>query len=122
MRAALLVLFLIAQSASLVSARAADAPFEPAMLRLAEILGSLHFLQTLCGGSEPNWRQEMEMLLAAENPEAERKARFIASFNEGFRAFARNYSTCTPSATAAIALYREEGESLARDVMGRYGN
>lgn len=102
--------------------RAADAPFEPSLLRLAEILGSLHFLQTLCGGQSRDWRKEMETLLEAEKPTPERRARFIAGFNNGYRAYAANYTTCTPSATAAIALYAKEGEKLSREVTGRFGN
>lgn len=122
MQAAFLSLVLAAQLTAAAPSQATDAPFEPGLLRLAEILGSLHFLETLCGTAEADWRKEMETLLAAENPVPERRERFIASFNDGFRAFARTYSSCTPSATAAIALYRKEGETLARTVLSRYGN
>jgi len=122
MQAAFLPFLLAAQLTAATPGPAQDAPFEPGLLRLAEILGSLHFLEDLCGTAETDWRKEMETLLAAENPAPERRERFIASFNDGFRAFARTYSTCTPSATAAIALYRKEGETLARTVLSRYGN
>ena len=102
--------------------RAAEAPFEPGLLRLSEILGSLHFLKTLCGDDENAWRGEMEKLLASENPDPARRARLVASFNRGYRAFSGTYSSCTQSAEAAIARYTREGETLAREIATRYGD
>lgn len=103
-------------------ARAAEAPFEGSLMRLAEILGSLHFLRNLCGEEGTQWRGEMEKLLEAEKPEPARRARFIASFNRGYRSFEGAYARCTPAATEAITRYMKEGEALTRDVAGRYGN
>ncbi|PZN51174.1 MAG: TIGR02301 family protein [Proteobacteria bacterium] len=105
-----------------MSVRAAEAPFEPGLMRLAEILGSLHFLRNLCGEKGDRWRAEMEKLLESENPDPERRARFIASFNRGYRSFGSTYSRCTPSATEAINRYMREGEALSRDIASRYGN
>lgn len=103
-------------------ARAAEAPFEPGLMRLAEVLGSLHFLRNLCGEKGDQWRVEMEKLLESENPDPDRRARFIASFNRGYRSFSGTYTQCTPSATAAITRYMKEGETLSRDIASRYGN
>ena len=104
------------------SARAAEAPFEPGLMRLAEILGSLHFLRNLCGEKGDQWRVEMEKLLESENPDPQRRARFIASFNHGYRSFGTSYTRCTASATEAINRYMKEGEALSRDIASRYGN
>ena len=52
-RAALLLALSLAASTA-VSVRpafAVEAQFEPGLMRLAEILGSLHFLRNLCGES-----------------------------------------------------------------------
>jgi uncharacterized protein (TIGR02301 family) len=103
-------------------ARAAEAPFEPGLMRLAEVLGSLHFLRNLCGEKGDQWRVEMEKLLESENPDPDRRARFIASFNRGYRSFSGTYTQCTPSAAEAIARYMKEGETLSRDIASRYGN
>ncbi len=103
-------------------ARAVEAPFEPGLMRLAEVLGSLHFLRNLCGEKGTQWRGEMEKLLQAENPSADRRARFIASFNRGYRSFDGTYTACTPSATEAISRYMKEGEALSRDIASRFGN
>lgn len=103
-------------------ARSAEAPFEGSLMRLAEILGSLHFLRNLCGEDGTQWRGQMEKLLEAEKPDPARRAKFIASFNRGYRSFEGAYEKCTPSATEAIARYMKEGETLTREVAGRYGN
>ena len=103
-------------------ARPAEAPFEGGLMRLAEILGSLHFLRNLCGETGSDWREQMESLLETENPAPERRARFTASFNRGYRSFAEAYKSCTPSALAAINRYMKEGEALTRDIASRYGN
>ncbi|WFP75264.1 TIGR02301 family protein [Mesorhizobium sp. WSM4906] len=103
-------------------ALSAEAPFEHGLMRLAEVLGSLHFLRNLCGEKGDRWRVEMEKLLESENPDPDRRARFIASFNRGYRSFRSTYTQCTPSATEAIARYMKEGETLSRDIASRYGN
>lgn len=118
----LIAMTLAASTALAAPARAVEAPFEHGLLRLAEVLGSLHFLRNLCGEKGTEWRGEMEKLLQAENPSPERRARFIASFNRGYRSFDGTYTVCTPSATEAIARYMKEGEALSRDIASRYGN
>lgn len=118
----LTTLALIAPLALTRPAAAVDAPYEAGLMRIAEVMGSLHFLRNLCGDKGERWRQAMERLLAAENPDAERKARFIASFNRGYRSFEGTYTRCTASATEAINRYTVEGENLARDLAARFGN
>ncbi len=103
-------------------ATAAEAPFESGLMRLAEILGSLHFLRNLCGEEGDQWRLEMEKLLLSENPDPERRARFVARFNRGYRSFGATYSQCTASAREAIGRYMKEGADLSRDIASRYGN
>lgn len=103
-------------------ARAAEAPFEPSLLRLSEVLGSLHYLNELCKENGPQWRGLMEKLITAEAPDEARKARFTASFNRGYRSFASVYTTCTASAQTALRRYRSEGQELASQTAARFGN
>lgn len=117
---ALLLLAAICQGP--IAARAAESPFEGQLLRLSEILGSLHFLRNLCGENGQDWRAQMEALLEAENPDEERRARFVASFNRGYSGFANAYETCTASALEAINRYMHEGAALTRDTASRFGN
>jgi uncharacterized protein (TIGR02301 family) len=113
-----LAIFLAAAS----GASAVEAPYEGRLLRLAEVLGSLHYLRNLCGEEGNQWREEMEALLGAENPSANRRARLIASFNRGYRSFGGVYVTCTESASEAISRYMEEGAALAREIAIRFGD
>lgn len=123
-RAPFLVALCLAVSTAVAvrPALSAESPFEPGLMRLAEVLGSLHFLRNLCGEKGDQWRGEMEKLLDSENPDPERRARFIANFNRGYRSFSGTYTQCTASATEAISRYMKEGETLSRDIASRYGN
>jgi len=100
----------------------AQAPYDTQLMRLAEVLGSIHFLRSLCGEEESVWRDRMEALILAEAPSEERKARLIASFNRGYRAFAGVYTSCTEAAAQAVARYMKEGETLTDEITRRYGN
>ena len=118
-----LVLAVLIPAAMFVQpARAADSPFERQLVRLAEILGSLHYLRNLCGEEGQDWRDRMTAFLDAERPDEARRARFIASFNRGYRSFEETYATCTESAIEAINRYVREGEELTRDTAARFGN
>lgn len=99
------------------------APYDDKLLRLAEILGSVHYLRNLCAGGETDWREMMARLLEEETKgEPQRAARLTAGFNRGFRAFASTYTKCTTQAVAAEEKYRAEGATLAAEITARYGN
>jgi len=120
-----LVALLIAATLGLGSARAQDAaaPFDGDLARLAEILGTLHYLRGICGNNEgAKWRNEMQALVDAETPSGDRRTRMIASFNRGYAGFQQTYRTCTPAAGIAIRRYIEEGSKISRDLTARYAN
>jgi uncharacterized protein (TIGR02301 family) len=99
------------------------AAFDGDLMRLAEILGSLHYLRAICGANEgQKWRTEMQNLLEAEAPSGERRARLISNFNRGYRGFQQTYRTCTPSAAIAVRRYLEEGAKISREITARYSN
>ena len=121
-RALVILLMILATPAG--PARAVDvAPFDGVLERLAEILGSLHYLRGVCGANEGNkWRNEMQALIDAETPSGQRRAQMIAHFNRGYRTYQQSYRTCTPAADLAIRRYLEEGSKIAREVTARYSN
>jgi uncharacterized protein (TIGR02301 family) len=101
----------------------AAAPFDGDLQRLAEILGTLHYLRGICGTNEgTKWRNEMQALIDAETPSGDRRTRMIAGFNRGYNGFQQTYRTCTPAAAVAIRRYIEEGSKIARDLTARYAN
>lgn len=120
--AVLLAVLVLGQPVRAQAPAEPDPPYMPQLLRLAEILGAVHFLQNLCGKSADRavWRQDMAALLEAENPSPERRAKLVAAFNRGYRGFAETYRSCTDSARVAIERYRQEGSKIAREIVARY--
>jgi uncharacterized protein (TIGR02301 family) len=104
-------------------AQETPAPYDGSLQRLAEILGSLHYLRGVCGANEgQKWRTQMQALVDAEAPSGDRRARMTAAFNRGFRIFQQSYRTCTPAADLVIRRYLDEGSKIARDITARYAN
>lgn len=102
-------------SATAPSAPSADSrPYDTKLLRLAELLGSIHYLRELCGAGEGQfWRDTMQELIKAEGTTAIRRSRLTRSFNQGYRSYSRTYNICTPSARAAIDRFLAEGAQIA---------
>ena len=99
-----------------------SAPYDEQFMRLAEVLGSIHYLRHLCGANEGGkWRDHMAAMIETEKPEAERKARIIARFNRGYNAFSQSYLTCTLSALTAADRYMKEGVRLTSQINARFG-
>jgi len=120
-----LAIFLILSAVLTAPARAQDAaaPFDGDLQRLAEILGTLHYLRGICGSNEGlKWRNEMQALIDAETPAGDRRARMIAAFNRGYNGFQQTYRSCTPAATVAVRRYIDEGVEISRDLTARYAN
>jgi uncharacterized protein (TIGR02301 family) len=118
------VLVLAAVSGAPVRAiEGGPAPFDADLMRLAEILGALHYLRALCGANEgQKWRVEMQALLEAEAPSGDRRNRMVANFNRGYRSFQQAYRTCTPAANVAVRRYLDEGAKISREITARYAN
>jgi uncharacterized protein (TIGR02301 family) len=118
-----IVLVLVVGLATPLRAEDAAAPFDGELQRLAEILGTLHYLRGICGNNEgAKWRNQMQALIDAETPAGDRRARMIAGFNRGYNGFQQTYRTCTPAALVAIRRYIDEGSKISRDLTARYAN
>jgi uncharacterized protein (TIGR02301 family) len=98
------------------------APYEPDLLRLAEIMGSLAYLRSLCGGPEASgWREKMIALIESEGRSPARKERLAGAYNRGFRAYALTHRACSPTAEEATVRLGTDGEKLSRILAGRFG-
>ena len=101
----------------------AAAPYDGDLQRLAEILGALQYLRTVCKANDgQKWREQMQALLDAEAPDGDRRRKIVANFNRGYRGFQQTYRACTPAADLAIRRYLQEGARIARDITARYAN
>lgn len=96
-------------------------PYEADLLRLSEVLGSIHYLRALCGANDGSrWRDEMNALVEAEGKDEDRRRKLVERFNRGYRSFASVYRECTPSAREAVESYMKEGAELAAEIAVRY--
>jgi uncharacterized protein (TIGR02301 family) len=97
-------------------------PYDPEILRLAEILGALTYLDELCGSNPSgDWRAKMQTLLEADAKSVARKERLAGSYNRGFRDYERTYHSCTQNAQLVISRFLAEGGKIAHEVVNRYG-
>lgn len=99
---------------------AIDPPYQRQMERLAEIMGSLYFLQPLCEAGTTDWRSQMEELIGLDQPDEDRRQRLAGAFNGGYTAFARFHRACTPAAREAFSRLLVEAQTIARDIHTRY--
>lgn len=93
----------------------ADArPYDDKLLRLAELLGAIHYLRELCGANEGQfWRDTMSEIMKTEGSTPVRRARLTRSFNQGYRNYSRTYNICTPTAQSTIERFLAEGAEIA---------
>jgi uncharacterized protein (TIGR02301 family) len=100
----------------------AGAPFEADLARLAELMGTLTFMNELCGDAEgaSAWREKMSALLDSEGRTGPRADRLTGSYNRGFRGYQFTYRTCTSAARAVIERSLVEGQTLTQALASRY--
>lgn len=97
-------------------------PYEPQLLQLAEIIGSLSYLRTLCETREAqDWRERMGTLLDSEGRSPQRRERLASAYNRGYRAYSATHRTCSDGSQEASARLAQEGEKLAKALAGRFG-
>ncbi len=91
--------------------------YDAKLMRLAEILGAVHYLRELCGANEgQTWRNRMQELIEGEGNASLRKAQLTSRFNNGYRSYSRTYQTCTPSAQTAVTRFLAEGAEIANEL------
>jgi uncharacterized protein (TIGR02301 family) len=89
-------------------------PYDERLMRLAELLGAVHYLRELCSANDGQlWRERMQELLNSEGSSALRRAKLSRVFNQGYRSYSRTYLSCTPSAQTTITRFLTEGAQLS---------
>jgi uncharacterized protein (TIGR02301 family) len=97
-------------------------PYEPQLLRLAELMGALAYLRDLCGAHDADaFRAKMASLLEVEARSQTRKESLAGAYNNGFRGYELSYRVCTPAAREIIARFLDEAAKISTDVANRYG-
>ncbi|SFV36197.1 TIGR02301 family protein [Devosia crocina] len=101
-------------------ALAIDPPYQRQMERLAEVMGSLYYLQPLCKTGSEDWRAQMSELIALDEPEEDRRQRLAGAFNTGYTGYARMHTHCTPASREALTRLLGEALQLARSIHTRF--
>jgi uncharacterized protein (TIGR02301 family) len=97
-------------------------PYQPQLLRLAEIMGALAYLRDLCGaGDGAKFRARMATLLDAEGASETERDLLAGAYNRGFENYQITYRECTPAAGEIVANFLSEMSRLASEVANRYG-
>ena len=96
-------------------------PYENRLLRLSEIIGSVHFLTLLCRPDDGIlWHEKMQEMLDVEATTELRRAKLIERFNSGFVSFQATYRKCTPSAQTALNRYISEAQVIVQNLTSDY--
>ena len=99
----------------------APPPYEPQLLRLAELTGALAYLRDLCGdGDGAAFRAKFADLVDTEGTTDARKESLAGAFNRGFRDYELTYRACTPTAREIVVRFLDEASRIAKDVANRY--
>lgn len=118
MLALILAIGVLSGSLSPARAEAERRPYDEKLLRLAEILGAVHYLRALCNSGEgQGWRERMTALIEAEGTSAARRALLTQSFNRGFRTYSRSYRSCTPTAETANKRFLAEAAEITSGLL-----
>jgi uncharacterized protein (TIGR02301 family) len=97
-------------------------PYEPDLLRLAEIIGAMAFLRGLCEGQDRAiWPERMRNLMEAEGRSGPIKERLAGAYNRGFRSYALVHQQCSDVAKEAAARLALDGDVLSRKLANRFG-
>lgn len=92
--------------------------YDTQLMRLAEILGALHYLRELCDGKDgQRWRDAANELVKTEGNTALRKATIAQRFNLGYRGYRRTYRKCTPSARTTIDRFFKEAVEISENLV-----
>jgi len=84
------------------------------LVRLAEILGSVHHLREVCGADEGAlWRNKMIDMMNVASLDTEARQRMISHFNDAYYQARSMFPECSRSAAAKSNALFDEGRRLA---------
>ncbi len=104
---------------------AVAAPYDPDLLKLVEVLGSISYLAGACPGNgvEPaqEWRSKAQALIDAEAPTGPRREKLLGFYNRGFGSYSMIHRRCTQSARVLVTRLLGEAAQLSRIIGARFG-
>ncbi len=97
------------------------AAYEPDLLRLAEVIGTLSYMTALCTqpGSD-SWPQRITQLIEAEGSTVQRRERLAGAYNRGYLGHQSTHRACTDRSRQIIDRMLQQGQRLTREISTRY--
>jgi uncharacterized protein (TIGR02301 family) len=97
------------------------AAYEPDLLRLAEVLGTLSYMTALCTqpGSD-SWPQRITQLIEAEGTTSQRRERLAGAYNRGYLGHQSTHRACTDRSREVIDRMLQQGQRLTREISTRF--
>jgi len=85
-------------------------PYDTKLMRLAEILGAVHYLRELCGANEgQTWRNRMQELIEGEGAASLRRAQLTSRFCSA----SMNFRSASAAWRIVIGPFRGSGSAMA---------
>jgi uncharacterized protein (TIGR02301 family) len=96
-----------------------DSGLDKGLVRLAEILGSVHHLREVCGANEGAlWRNKMIDMLNAATLGAQERQLMISHFNDAYYQAQKAFPDCSDGAAQASNSLFDEAHKLAARLAG----
>ncbi|PHR94385.1 MAG: TIGR02301 family protein [Robiginitomaculum sp.] len=82
---------------------------------LADNLGQLHYLRTLCfSDDDQQWRNTANAMMAIESPQdSTRRRKLVRAFNAGYYQQKERYKSCSNTVAIDVAALAENGRRLS---------
>ncbi len=97
-------------------------PYEPQLLQLAELSGTIAYLRGLCHDADaPLWRERIGALIQSTAKSPAQRSALIGSYNLGYGSYALTYHRCTANAHAVIDRAMVKSRTIADTIAEDYG-
>ncbi len=104
------------------AAPAPPPPYEPALLQLAELSGTIAYLRGLCHDPDaPQWRARIAALIESTAQTPAQRRGLIGAFNRGYGSYALTYHRCTANARVIIDRSIARSQAITTTVSEDYG-
>ncbi|MBV1707085.1 MAG: TIGR02301 family protein [Hyphomicrobiales bacterium] len=97
-------------------------PYEPQLLQLAELSGTIAYLRGLCHDADaPLWRERISALIQSTAKSPGQSGALVGAYNRGYGAYALTYHRCTANAHAIINRAMVKSRAIAEGISEDYG-
>ena len=97
-------------------------PYEPQLLQLAELSGTIAYLRGLCHDADaPLWRERIGALIQSTAKSPEQRGALIGAYNRGYGSYALTYHRCTRNAHVIIDRAMMKSQAITTTISEDYG-